>query len=246
MVDHNSNHYLYRKRGVYYFSRRIPLDLQGEYAQPRIAASLRTKSLPTAQRGAMSLAQQLDDYWMNLRVKRLSQTLATRPLNSPQLPKDKCGYSLSDARDIYLRLKGEGKVSTFHSAATRNCQYAIDSIRDNDLSMYRSDDGAKFRDHLVSKGLTGSSIKRIFSTLKSVINLTNSEYGLDIRNSFTGVYLPDLSASKGRNPIGPHTIQLIQSKCIAVDDDIRWLLALISETTGSAKRMGLYVDYKNW
>jgi hypothetical protein len=159
--------------------------------------------LPTARRGAVSLAQQLDDYWMSLRVKRLSQTFATRPLTSPQLSKDKCGYSLSYARDIYLRLKGKGKVSTFHSAATRNCQYAIESIGDNDLSIYRSDDGAKFRDHLVSKGLTGSSIKRIFSTLISVINLTNSEYGLDILNPFTRVYLPDLSDSKGRNPIGP-------------------------------------------
>ena len=116
---------------------------------------------------------------MSLRVKRLSQTFATRPFTSPQLFNDKGGYSLSEARDIYLRLKGKEKVSTFHSAATRNCQYAIESIGDNDLSIYRSDDGAKFRDHLVCKGLTGSSIKQIFSTFKSVINLTNSEYGLD-------------------------------------------------------------------
>jgi hypothetical protein len=45
VVDHNINHYLYRKRGVYYFSRRIPLDLQDQYSQTRIAASLKTKSL---------------------------------------------------------------------------------------------------------------------------------------------------------------------------------------------------------
>jgi len=66
VVDQNINHYLYRKRGVYYFSRRIPLDLQDQYSQTRIAASLKTKSLPTARRGAQSLAHQLDDYWMSL------------------------------------------------------------------------------------------------------------------------------------------------------------------------------------
>ena len=243
MVDHNINHYLYRKRGVYYFSRRIPLDLQDQYSQTRIAASLKTKSLPTARRGAQSLAHQLDDYWMSLRVQRLSSAFVSRSVISPKLHTGTCGYSLSDARDAYLRLKGKGKVSTFHSAATRNCQYAIDSIGDHDLSVYKSDDGAKFRDHLVNKGLTGSSIKRIFSTLKSIVNLTSSEFGLDLRNPFTGVYLPDLSDSKSRSPIDLPTIKSIQSKCIEMNDDIRWLLALISDTgMRLSEAAGLKVD----
>jgi len=35
MVNHKSPEYLYRKDGAYYFSRRVPVDLQDEYQRPR-------------------------------------------------------------------------------------------------------------------------------------------------------------------------------------------------------------------
>ena len=36
--------YLFQKRGVWYFSRRVPSDLERHYKRSRIVLSLRTKS----------------------------------------------------------------------------------------------------------------------------------------------------------------------------------------------------------
>jgi len=42
MVD-QINHHLYRKRGFYYFSRRVPKVLLGDYPKPRIVLALKTR-----------------------------------------------------------------------------------------------------------------------------------------------------------------------------------------------------------
>ena len=42
MVDQNRA-YLFRKRGIYYFSKRIPSDLKHLYQVERLIQSLRTK-----------------------------------------------------------------------------------------------------------------------------------------------------------------------------------------------------------
>jgi len=49
--------YLYQKRGVYYFSRRVPKDLEGYYRCPKIALSLRTKSLKAAKTKSLSVVR---------------------------------------------------------------------------------------------------------------------------------------------------------------------------------------------
>jgi len=44
MVDHLNVSYLYKKRGVYYFSKRVPCDVRSYYKSDRIVICLRTKS----------------------------------------------------------------------------------------------------------------------------------------------------------------------------------------------------------
>jgi hypothetical protein len=53
--------YTYLKRGVYYFVRRIPSDLQTFYRTDRVILSLRTKSLQRASRASERLSSRLDD-----------------------------------------------------------------------------------------------------------------------------------------------------------------------------------------
>ena len=67
--------FLYTKRGVYYFSRRIPEDLRGHYKSPRIAISLLTKSKKVARARAISLAAKLDEDWLTLRWKSTNDPL---------------------------------------------------------------------------------------------------------------------------------------------------------------------------
>ena len=63
-VDHT-----YLKRGVYYFNRRVPLDVSWHYKSRRINFSLRTKSVRTARQSVTAITAQLESYWRHLRLR---------------------------------------------------------------------------------------------------------------------------------------------------------------------------------
>jgi len=86
------------------------------------------------------------------------------------------------------------------------------------------------RDWLVDRGLTGSSVTRNFSHVKAIINFALSEFALDARNPFIGVYHDRTAGVSTRKPIPVADIFKVQGKCRTIDDDMRWLLALISDT----------------
>ena len=144
-------------------------------------------------------------------------------------PHSDCPFLL-DALEVYLEQKGKGRPKTFRVAAERSCNYLICLSGNKPLSDYTRQDALQFRDWLVARGLTGSSITRNFSYLKAVINFALSEYALDVRNPFIGVYHDRSAGVLVRKPIPINNIRNIQSECRAIDDDMRWLIALISDT----------------
>ena len=98
---------------------------------------------------------------------------------------------------------------------------------------------------------TGSSITRNFYYLKPVINFVLSDYALDVRTPFIGVYLDRSPGVLVRKPVPITDTRNVQSECRAIDDDMRCLIALISNTgrrrvqgAGLLKRdfMGLDTD----
>ena len=159
-----------------------------------------------------------------------SNTHVTPTLNESTSSSQADCLSLLDALKIYLDLKGKGRPKTFRSAAERSCNYLISLCGNKPLSEYTRNDALQFRDWLVARGLTGSSITRNFSYLKAVINFALSEYALDIRNPFLGVYHDRSAGVLVRKPIPLDAIRFVQSECLAIDDDMRWLIALISDT----------------
>ena len=78
--------------------------------------------------------------------------------------------------------------------------------------------------------MSSSSIKRIFSTVRAVINLSIKEHGLDWSNVFSGTDIPDDSRSAKRAPVPSDQIRKIQKECFELDDEARWLIAMISDT----------------
>ena len=68
--------HIFAKRGVYYFSRRVPGDLRTHYNRDRIVISLRTKSRLAAQTRAKSLALKLEEDWLTLRWRSSSNPFA--------------------------------------------------------------------------------------------------------------------------------------------------------------------------
>tara|TARA_B100000963_G_scaffold350057_1_gene359812 strand:- start:236 stop:1159 length:924 start_codon:yes stop_codon:yes gene_type:complete len=137
---------------------------------------------------------------------------------------------LSEALSTYLRLKGEGKDKIFVRAANRNIKYVIEVLGNLPIDEYSSKDASKFRDYLLDRGLLISSVKRIFSSIRSIINLSISEEGINCLNAFSKTYMPESNNVETRKPIPIEDIKSIQSLCREYDDDLRWLIALLSDT----------------
>ena len=100
MVDHFST-YIYQKRGFYYFSKRIPKQLQPHHGKRRIVFALNTRSRAKAMKYAQVICQRLDERWLPMRLDAmgLGNELAN-DVTSSDAPK------LSEAIQGYLQLKG--------------------------------------------------------------------------------------------------------------------------------------------
>ena len=70
-VDHFSA-YIYQKRGVYYFSRRVPKQLQHRHSKQRIVLALNTKRRAKALKYAQVICQRLDERWLPMRLDAMS------------------------------------------------------------------------------------------------------------------------------------------------------------------------------
>ncbi|MGC6411815.1 MAG: DUF6538 domain-containing protein [Candidatus Puniceispirillaceae bacterium] len=243
MVYQRVAHFLWLKGDTYYFNRRVPKDMQGHYKASRIIICLKTSRKDTALRSAKSIAQRLEDYWLSLRLSKLDIPALHLLRDKPLIPSQSSCETLSEALELYLRLKGVGKGKTFHRGAERNIQSVIELLGDRPLDEYSSSDAATYRDYLLKKGLTTNSVKRNFAYIRSIINLCIQEHGLDCKNAFSRVYLPELDDSKKRKPIPLENIRQIQKDCIEADDEARWLVALISDTgMRLSEAAGLHID----
>ena len=224
--------YLTPKRGVYYYTRRVPQSLQARFKRPRFVKCLHTRSGSKASRLSLELSSRLENIWDRMRLEVLDFGAEGQKsvLIGVRREPIQTSFQISDAFELYLRLKAHQKPESFTVYTDRNKRYLLECLGDEQVEDLRPLDGAKFRDHLLSKALSSSSIKRIFSTVKSVINLCISEQGLLLENPFSKVFIPEDGMENKRKPIPTEVISTIQSVCQKLDDDQRWLIALISDT----------------
>ena len=219
------NKYVLNRDGVYYYVRRIPKDVGKFYPRNRLYFSLRTKSHTSACKAALSVTQKLDDYWLGIRLKNLmipQLYAATDAINDT--PK------LSEALYHYLQLKGNGKSKAFVQTAERAVAYVTESLGDRPISAYSSSDAGIFRDWLTKRGLSADSVRRTFATVRPIINLCIREKGLDCTNAFANTFMPESEARPPRKPVPNEIILSVQKECREIDDDVRHLIALISDT----------------
>ena len=236
MVDHFSS-YLYQKRGFYYFSRRVPKELHHCHAKHRIVLALNTRSRAKALKDAQVICQRLDERWLPMRLEAMGLgNVIANDVRGVAAP------TLSEATQQYLQLKGTGKAKTFHQAALRNAGTVIELCGDRVVTEYRTTDAGQVRDVLIDRGLNVLSVRRSFTTIKAIINLAIAEHGLEMRNPFSSIFMPEAD-SKKRVSIPVETIREIQKACYEIDDDRRWLIALISDTgMRLAEAAGLHID----
>ena len=230
MVDKLNYKYLYQKRDIYYFSKQIPKDIRSHYLKDRMIICLKTKCPRDATKLRDSVLSKLNSYWLNLRMQSdeipgmslLKNTSITQ--NQPSIPR------LSEALQTYFKLKGSGKGEIFFRASRRAVRDVISLLKDRSLDDYSTTDASRFRDHMLNRGLVSSTVRRVFSIIRAIINLSIQEYGLECKNAFAKTYIPDLEDSIQRMPIPLDTIKVIQQECMKINDPNRWLIALLSDT----------------
>ena len=140
-------------------------------------------------------------------------------------------------------MKGRDSDKRFKAYAKRSVGYLFKVVKDKPLSEYTRSDANLLRDMLVTRGLVSSSIKRNFEVLRAVFNLAEKECDLGISNPFSGVLFLNAKAGTSRPPLSNTEIKRTQDQCFSTDDDMRWLIALISDTgMRLAEACGAHVD----
>ena len=220
-----ANHLLNRD-GSYYFVRRVPNDLKNLYAVKRLCFSLKTKSYSSAIRMIKSVSQRLEDYWFGIRLQNMN--VPAMHLIKTDSDNDN-GPNIIDALQLYLKLKGVNKNKTFLRTAHRNVEYIIKVLGNKSIQSYSSLEAGKFRDWLIEQGMSNSTVKRVFSSVRAIINLSVSERGLNIVNPFSKVYLPSID-NELRMSIPMDKIRLIHGYCKQMNDEPRWLISLLSDS----------------
>ncbi|MCB5198231.1 hypothetical protein LGQ03_03155 [Loktanella sp. TSTF-M6] len=212
--------YTFVKDGIFYFIRRIPVDVRKHYTTSKISHSLKTRSPQVAASRAMRTASQLDEYWYQWKCQgvrlpgqhllKTSSMVVSRQSNGPDVKAT--ALKVSDCVDIYLNQKGVGKGDTFKRAATRNCGYVIKYCGNVPIEQLSKAHANKVRDELVAKGMAGSSIARILGTIRSVLNFAASEEGVDFKNPFGNVYFDRSAKVQVRSPVQASDIKLVISR----------------------------------
>ena len=241
MVDQNEA-YTFQKRGIFYFSKRVPSDLRELYKVGRLTYSLKTKCPKTAEKQVRDALHKLELYWNKVRMDKelpCSQFLVSATNNQS----NDLSIKFTKAAHLYLELKGKNKGVTFYNSVQRATRYIISSIGDKDLASYTRANANSFRDYLLKRELAGSSITRILAIVKAIFNFANNENGLSLKNHFSGLQYDRFAGVGSREPIPIKTIRAIQKRCIAIDDELRWLIAFISDTgMRLAEATGLLVE----
>jgi integrase len=231
MVWVRSPVYFYKRNETFYFSRAIPSDLLHRFNKRKIEVSLRTKSEAKAAKSAAALSDRLERYWDSIRMEMIySRELGINVVSDKIRNANATKLSLSDALALYQRLKGTGKSNLFFEVSNRSIRYLQECLGHDNIINLEPADAGRFRDFLFDRGMSSSSVKRVFSSVRAIMNLVIKEHGLAMTNVFNGTFIPEDNKRKERLPVPSNSIKQIQKECISFNDEPRWLIALISDT----------------
>ena len=195
-----------------------------------------------ANTASKALSAKLEDYWLGIRLKETEIPAAHLLVINPKSAASELP-TIEEALSYYLSSKGQRRGQLFFQHAQRNVDYLTQCLGNRSLDQYTTADAGKLRDWLIDKGLSSGSLLRIFGGIKAIVNFTILENGLECRNPFAGVYLPNDMESKSRHPISNRNLEKLQQECLLIDDDVRWLVALISDTgLRLSEAVGLMVE----
>ena len=240
-MNHQNHTYLKQRSGIYYFTRRIPNDLQRQYKRDRLYVSLRTRSKRKAMAASERLSNELEALWSQAHLKSIVQRIypveklstTVGELSSASVANNEMialPPRLSEALETYLDLKGRDRSPSFESSVRRSVSYLIAELGDKPINGYSRKDALSLRDALMRRKLSVASIKRNFNNINALTGLVCRELGHPAPETFRGLFFKEPAVQKQRLSVPDKQLQVLQAQCRKADDEARWLLALISDT----------------
>ena len=153
--------YTFTKGNSFYFSRSVPTDLRCFYTKLRITQLLRTNSLTRAKTESKVFASKLDDYWLGLRLKTLDVPAAHLLITNGAV-NDSELLTIEEALEVYFKVIGIGRQKLFFTTAKLYIGYLIECLGNRSIDQYTSKDATVLREWLIKKGLSNSSLQRVF------------------------------------------------------------------------------------
>ena len=138
--------------------------------------------------------------------------------------------TLSEARETYCEMKGRADDRRFVRYTSRVVTEIIQLAGDKVINGYTRNDALLFRDSLVKREVSYNTVKRNFECIRAIWNFTARENGISDPNPFANMNYGNRATALKRMPIPIDDIRKVQQLCYRKDDDIRWLIALLSDT----------------
>ena len=240
-MNHQNHTYLKRRSGIYYFTRRIPNDLQRQYKRDRLYVSLRTRSKRKAMAASERLSNELEALWSQAHVNSIAHRLAPTEGRSRSMAEISSGFAITDdtltpapllstALETYLDLKGRDRSPSFESSVRRSVKYLVTELGDKPINSYSRKNALELRDAFMRRQLSVASIKRNLNNINALTGLVCKELGHPAPVAFRGLFFKETYKQAQRLSVPDKQLHLLQARCRKVDDEARWLLALVSDT----------------
>lgn len=154
---------------------------------------------------------------------------------------------LSDALRIYLASHHKGDTESIRKASTIAVKGFIALRGDKPMKSLCRADGRAYIKAELDRGVTTATARRRLTALNAIFNAYSQEKELDRKSPFSGHKIAgEGEDGKERQPFTPEELKTLQTKCKEADDELRWILALLSDTGSRLAEMtGLALDDLN-
>ena len=230
--------YLMQKRGFYYFTRKVPLDLIDLHTSGRIQIALRTKSRKEADMLATFLNAELEKKWSQLRAEDSTRQLArffkreqTEQVTVELSSTESTETSFTKAAAEYLRDRAIGRDQRFTVSTNRTVSRYVEVTDNVPLERTSREHALRFREDMTNRGFSPATMKRHFAILAAIYAFIEDTGAALPKNPFRRIALPqEPNLRRPRRPLTGVELQVLEERFFSRDDELSRITMLLLHT----------------